>query len=128
MRRNLFVFSVAVLCSSCDPIREISLLRSVPAPPTQSCIVEALRMEKTVKTAGVSKSGIVYGELVIPAHLEAPEAIPRVSVEAVRNDQGEPKIDFSLTWVGSRGSREYREYISNVLDELSDRTIERCGT
>jgi hypothetical protein len=83
-------------------------------------------MEKFVREADVSAAGIYA--ILIPPPLESPEPNPStVNVEERRNDKGELEIVFWKTWVGSAGTREYQAYVQKVLEELRDRTIERCG-
>jgi hypothetical protein len=119
--------AIGLVFGACDPIRVVSASRPIPAPLERTCVVEALRKEKTVRTAGVSEAGKIYAELIIPEDLESPESRPEVGVEERRNDQGELEINFSMLWVGGKGSPEYRAYVQKVVEELRDRTIERCG-
>ena len=127
MQRVVALILVTLVFGACDPGTEISASRRIPNPLDRTCVVEALRMEKTVKEAGVGATGIVYAILTVPESLEIPEPYPDVGVVERSNDKGELEIKLEMVWVGYEGSPEYRAYVQKVLGELLDRTIERCG-
>jgi hypothetical protein len=126
-RERIAIAAIGLVLGACDPIRVVSASKPIPAPLAQACVVEALRTEKAVRTAGVSDAGRIYAELIIPENLKSPESHPVVGVEESRNNHGELEINFSILWVGAKGSPEYREYVRQVIEQLRDRTIERCA-
>lgn len=126
MRRAMTLATIGLICGACDPIRTISATRAIPAPLEQTCVLETLRMAETVRKAGVSE-GTVWAELVIPEHLECPESRPEAAFDVRRNDQGELEVSVSMTWVGAKGSAEYRAYVQELVEDLRDRVVERCG-
>lgn len=125
--RATTLVAIGLILAACDPIRVVSASRTIPAPLERSCVLETLRLDETVRWAGVSDAGAIWAELVVPEHLECPESRPEVGVEVRRNEQGELEIHFSMVWVGGKGSAEYRTYVQKVLEDLRDRAIERCG-
>lgn len=127
MLRAVTLVAAGLTIAACDPIRVVSVSRTIAAPLQRECVVEALRREKTVRTAGVSDAGRVYAELIIPEGMESPESRPEVGVEESRNDDGELEITFSILWVGGKGSAEYRAHVLKVIEELRDRTVSRCA-
>ena len=112
---------------SCDPVWRISVSGRISSPLDQACAVKALRMEKTVRDAGVSPSGGTYAILVVPESLKSPESEPDVGVHERKNNKGELELEFEMVWVGSRGTPEYRAYVQKALSELLDRTVEQCA-
>jgi hypothetical protein len=114
---------------SCDPLRRISVSRPIAAPLDRTCVIETLRMEKTLKEAAVTDSGLIYAEVILPAYLsrDGYPATTGINVQERRNDKGELEINVFKNWVGSGGSREFRAYMVLTMEELRDRTIQRCG-
>ena len=127
MQRVLSFVIVGLILVSCDPIHHPSAVRRIPAPLQPTCIVEALRMEETVQRANVFDSGL-WAVIKIPEPLKSPQPESNVHVDQSRNEKGELEIVFEMTWLGSSGSPEYRAYVQKVLEELRDRTIEKCGS
>ncbi len=123
----LLVGALGLVIGACDPIRVVSASKTIAAPLDLACVLEALRTASTVGAAGVSDTGTIYAELVIPEHLNSPESRPEVGVEERRNEDGELEVTFSMLWVGRKGSPEYREYVEKAVEDLRDRTTERCA-
>ena len=128
MQRAIVLTAVVLLLIGCDPLRKLSVSRPITAPLDRTCVIEALRMEKTVRTVDATNPGKIWAELIIPDYLESPRrGVTGFFVEEARNDKGTLEINFSTGWVGPSGSREYRAYVDKTLQELRDRVIERCG-
>jgi hypothetical protein len=127
MLRATIAAMIALTCGACDPIRVVSASREIPAPLDPTCVLETLRMQETVRSAGISEAGTVWAELEVPEDLECPEPRPEVGVELGRNEVGELEVTFSMHWVGRAGSAEYRAYVQRVIEDLRDEVIERCG-
>ena len=128
MLRAVLITVLGLSVGAFDPIRVVSASKPIESPLAESCVVAALRSADTVRKAGVSDAGSIYAELIVPEHLDSPEARPEVGVEEQRNEGGELEITFSMLWVGGKGSREYRDYVETVVEDLRDRTIERCAS
>lgn len=125
--RLITILLALLIASGCDPIRVISMSRIVREPLDDSCIVQVLRSDAGVRSAGISDAGIVYAELLIPEHLRAPESRPEVTVKDEKNDDGELELVFSMTWVGGKGSHEYRQHVEMTMARLQGSTLERCA-
>ena len=130
VRSNVSVV-LSVLCSfvllGCDPVNVLSSSSGIRAPLDKDCVVEALRTSSTVDTAQRGATGIPAAILLIPEDMEAPESPPAVGVYERSSDQGELEVHLEMSWVGSAGTLEYQNYVQAVLDELLERTIERCA-
>jgi hypothetical protein len=128
-QRSIALAIIALVIVGCDPLRRLSVSRPITAPLDRTCVIEALRMEKTVKEAAVADSELIYAEVILPAHLARDGYPPTtgINVQEHRNDKGELEINVFKNWVGSSGSREFRAYLVQAMEELRDRTIERCG-
>src|SRR5262245_5624892 len=118
MRRALALALWVLVSVACDPIHKIAAKNSIPAPMDQTCIIETLRKEKTVRKAGIGETGLTYPILNIPTSLQSPEQNPDVGIDVLKNEKGALQLEFDMTWAGSAGSPEYRTYIQTVLEEL----------
>ena len=130
MQRAIAFAALVLVFVGCDPLRRLSVSRPIPGPLERMCVVEALRMEKTVKEASIVDSGLIYAEVILPANLAGRDGYPAttgINIQEHRNDKGELEIDVFKNWVGSSGSREFRAYMLKVMEELRDRTVEKCG-
>jgi hypothetical protein len=124
--RLITILLTLLISTGCDPIRVISMSKIVTEPLDNSCVVQVLRSDAGVRSAGVSDAGIVYAELLIPEHLQVPESRPEVTVKDEKNDEGELEVVFSMVWVGGKGSNEYRQYVETTMARLQDSTLEKC--
>ena len=52
---------------------------------------------------------------------------PYAIVEHRKKDSGEEEIVFSINFVPYRESPEYEAYAQKVLEDLRDRTIDKCS-
>ena len=130
MQRAIAFVTLVMIFVGCDPLRRLSVSRSIPGPLERTCVVEALRMERTVKEAAIVDSGLIYAEVILPPSLAGRDGYPAttgINIQERRNDKGELEINVFKNWVGSSGSGEFRTYMLKVMEELRDRTIERCG-
>ena len=130
MQRTLALGAILLVFGACDPLRRLTVSGPIVRSLDRSCVVEALRMEKTVKQTALASPGVVYAEVILPAHIAGRNGYPTTTgiyIEEQRNDRGELQINVFKNWVGSNGSREYRDYMLRAMGEFRDRTIERCG-
>ena len=121
------VAALSVPLTGCDPVRLISTSREVGRPLDQSCTVRVLRSSELVEAAGVSDQGIVYVNLVVPENLESPDPAPQVLVRETSNDREKTEVTFYVSWVGGKGSVEYRRYVEGAVETLQTTTIEACS-
>jgi hypothetical protein len=126
MLRVPCLLAAGLICSSCASLFNVSTSRTIPAPLDLACIVEALRVQPSVRQAGVSGLGTVSAELIMPDGLEHPTPHPRVDVEMWRDD-GATEIRFVVDSIGWGANPEYRIHLENVIEELCDQTIATCG-
>jgi len=129
VRRVVLLATIFLLFCACDPLRKVSVSVPIPRLIGQHCLVETLRMEKTVRTVELSDPKRVWAELLLPPPLESPRGddITWLFIEEQKNDKGEIEITFRTNWLGSPGSPAYRAYLERTIGELRDQTIERCG-
>ncbi len=126
MRMGALVSWIVLASGGCDPINYISVSRKVPASLPESCVIQVLRSAEEVQEAGVSDAGVVYAVLLIPDDLEIPESVPAVTIDEEINEDGEREFVFSMTWVGGKGSPEYRQYAEETMRDWQNRVVARC--
>lgn len=71
---------------------------------------------------------MVFADLVIPERLDRPDPAPQVLVRETPTGPGSEKteVTFYVSWVGGKGSHEYREYVEQAVEKLHSAAIEAC--
>ena len=131
MRRLLLLGLVLGVLGGCDPIYTVATSRRISAPLDRTCVIETLRMAKSVRKAGVSEydSARIYAQLIIPEDIPKRDPSDPVATTLERkNADGSLEIDFSINFIPIRESREYEAFVQKTMEALLDQMIERCGT
>lgn len=122
----------ALLCAlllagvGCDPIRLVSVSERIPAPLDTSCMLDVLRSSEQVTATGVAERG-VWAVLAVPTELKLPENRPAVTFEEIVGDDGNRRLELSMTWVGQSPTPEYRAHVERVMRELAQACTARCA-
>ena len=125
IQRSAVFALVGLVFTGCEPGYQVSASRRIPAPLDRSCIIETLRAERIVRTAGNLDEATIYAELLIPKELNHQSKVA-AAVEQRGNESGEQEIVFTINFDSRHETSEYQDYVQKAIEELGDRTIERC--
>jgi hypothetical protein len=129
MQRVIALAVIALGIVACDPYHRLSVSRPITAPLDRTCLIEALRMEETVKEAAIVDSRLIWAEVILPAHLvkDGYPSTTGINVQQHRNAKEELEVNVFKSGVGSSPRPEFRDYMLKAMEDLRDRMIERCG-
>src|SRR5262249_36371339 len=125
MSRTFIIVSLAILCAACDTFYPISVSRRTSGPLEQSCVLDALRADKTVRSARVEENNIVV-ELNMPPNTLGGTEHPILDVYLREASKDVFEMSVRGAWVNHKPSDAYRRCLEELLGELSDRVIQRC--
>jgi hypothetical protein len=128
VQRTIALVVIGLVLLSCDPTHRISASKELSSAIERKCIVDALRMESSVRQAEFYDARRIAADLIIPQDIKSPRPETYFVVEErEKNKAGKPDINFSINDVPYAAKPEYQAYVQKTLEELRDRTIERCG-
>jgi hypothetical protein len=129
VQRSAWIGTLALVLSTsaCDPVRVISVSHELERSPDESCVAKVLRNSEHVSAAGVSREGTVFADLIIPPGLDRPDPAPQILVRESQAKDGKAEFTFYVSWVGAKGSAEYRQYVEMVLTTLQAAAVDACS-
>jgi hypothetical protein len=126
MLRAILLVALALLFGGCDPLYSVTSSRLLASSPDRQCVIDALRMQDVVHSVHVTGEH-VYANLVIPLDPAEPDGMASVNVDVQGRRGRDFEIRFYVVWIGREPSADLREHWQEILDDLRDRVMKRCG-
>jgi hypothetical protein len=125
---GLVAFLLATaLVVACDTIRTISVPTNLRRPLDRDCVTLVLRARPDVGEIDYAP-GVIAAQVALPANVEGPRPGRWTVVKVLESsdERGSTTIELRTTWIGTRGSRAYREHMERVQKELRE-ALEACA-
>ena len=127
MTRAATIIVLGLTCGACDMVHPTSAFGRSAAPLDESCVLETLRKDSSVRGATAKDDGGMWATIEIQEEAPSPLGETRQPTIDIFIKEDGFAILLKAGWINFTPSPEYEAYLQRQLDGLRDRIIAECG-